>query len=137
MTTYTQPRPNIAPLFIIGVLIAFGIYAGIAYGDHAIERHGVDKAQAVRDAVAGGNVHSRWCRPDDLRLGLVVYLQGCFGVMIVDPKDNNKEVTSFPKEKLTTDGQIQQYMFNRNYVPVGVFLALCYVYRVVKKINKN
>jgi hypothetical protein len=86
----------------------------VAYGTHAIIRHGTI-AEEIRRCIEQQGPLQTWQNPLTGRSAMICQLpSGMFGLQICE---GEQEVTCVPKEKMSRLEQIYQYLKNRGYSP--------------------
>ena len=101
-----------SPLPIILLAVLALIVAAITYQTHAVQRHG-SEAQTVRECLSRNGAIEKWMNFDNGRQALICQVRdGLWGIQI---RKNNREITSFLKNKLTRIDQVYQYLVNQGY----------------------
>ncbi len=105
-------RRGASPLPILILAVLALIIAAITYQAHALERHG-SEAQTVRDCLSRNGALEKWMNFDNGRQALICQIRdGLWGIQI---RKNNREITSFLKNKLSRIDQVYQYLLNQGY----------------------
>jgi hypothetical protein len=121
MTTYfprtaTNPFGKICIALIVILIIVISIVF-LSDTSHAFARHG-EEANLGRECAGKGSLYFN---PSTSRYGNVcLTTAGFFGVWIYEMVDGEqKEVTSFVKNKMKSESQVDSYMKNAGYQPVS------------------
>ena len=92
------------------LLILCFVIAMLVTCTHAVIKHGID-AELVRKCMDEQGPFAKWVKLDGRVIWLCQLPDGRYGIQIRDPWEQ-REITSFPKDKMTRLDQVEQWLRN-------------------------